>query len=104
MQRIVKLKPLLSHGIKLKPHPYNHGIPCVRMFSKKAKAPDEYYDESVEDDKEFFDIITSLKKENGSGSLRTLTTLNVCASNAFEMSSVYMLVLFDVSCILVETC
>ena len=74
MQTLFRLKPTLTTVMKMKPFINNINI---RMLSKSTKVPDEFYDESVEDDKEFFDMITSLKKESN-GSLRTLTTLNVC--------------------------
>jgi hypothetical protein len=47
----------------------------IRFLSgKKDKAPAEFYDENLEEDKEFFDIVTSVKKGN---SLRSMSTLHV---------------------------
>lgn len=39
----------------------------------KGEVPDEFYDESVEDDKEFFDIVTSMEHKNN---LRSMSILN----------------------------
>jgi len=47
----------------------------VRLLSgKKDKAPKEFYDDDMEQDKEFFDIVSSMKKENN---LRSMSALHV---------------------------
>lgn len=57
----------------------NVNVKPIRYFSKSTikksnDAPDEFYDENIENDKEFFDIVSSMSKSN---SLRSLPILNV---------------------------